>query len=75
MKKIIAPFIRIIFIIVKIIVAALFMVERLTFTMAIPLIWILTGKGVDEICDMSFIKWLEKNKIAPFFEKIGDKVL
>ena len=71
MKKIIAPFVRIIFIIVKIIVAALFMVERFTFILAIPLIWVLTGKGADDILDISFIKWLIENKIAPFFEKIG----
>lgn len=75
MKKLIAPFIRIIFLIVYIIGVALFIVEQITFTIAIPLIWILSGKGVDEICDMSFIEWLEKNKIAPFFEKIGDKVI
>lgn len=76
MKKIIAPFVRIIFIIVVIIVVALFVVERLTFTIAIPLIWVLTGKGVNDINDISFIEWLAKNKIAPFFEKIGvDKML
>ena len=76
MKKIIAPFVRIIFIIVKIIIAALFMVERLTFILAMPLIWVLTGKGANVINDISFIEWLAKNKIAPFFEKIGvDKML
>ena len=76
MKKIIAPFVRIIFIIVKIIVAALFMVERLTFILAMPLIWILIGKGANDILDISFIKWLVENKITPFLEKIGvDKVI
>ena len=76
MKKIIAPFIRIIFIIVKIIVATLFMVERLTFILAMPLIWVLTGKGANDILDISFIKWLIENKITPFLEKIGvDKVI
>ena len=76
MKKIIAPFVRIIFIIVKIIVAALFMVERLTFILAMPLIWVLIGKGANDILDISFIKWLVENKITPFLEKIGvDKVI
>lgn len=52
------------------------MVEQLTFTLAIPLIWVLTGKGVNDINDISFIEWLAKNKIASFFEKIGvDKVI
>ena len=76
MKKIIAPFVRIIFIIVKIIVAALFMVERLTFILAMPLIWVLIGKGANDILDISFIEWLVENKITPFLEKIGvDKVI
>ena len=76
MKNIIAPFVRIIFIIVKIIVAALFMVERLTFILAMPLIWVLTGKGTNDILDISFIKWLVENKITPFLEKIGvDKMI
>ena len=76
MKKIIAPFVRIIFIIVFIIVVALFMVEQLTFTMAKPLIWVLTGKGVNDIRDKSFVEWFAKNKIATFLEKIGvDKVI
>ena len=52
------------------------MVEQLTFTLAIPLIWVLTGKGVNDINDISFIKWLVENKITPFLEKIGvDKVI
>lgn len=74
MKKIIAPFVRIIFIIIFIIVVALFIVEQLiqlTLTIAIPLIWILTGKGVNDIWNISFVKWLVKNKITPFLEKIG----
>lgn len=76
MKKILSPFVRIIFIIVFIIVVALFIVEQLTFTMAIPLIWVLTGKGVNDIHDVSFVEWLAKNKLAPFLEKIGvDKML
>ena len=76
MKKIIAPFVRIIFIIVKIIVAALFMVERLTFILAMPLIWVSIGKGANDILDISFIEWLVENKITPFLEKIGvDKVI
>ena len=77
MKKIISIFVRIIFIIVFIIVGALFIVEQIiTFTIAIPLIWVLTGKGVNDINDISFIEWFAKNKIDPFFEKIGvDKML
>ena len=71
MKKIIAPFVRIIFIIVYIIVVALFIVEQLTFILAIPLIWVLTGKGANDILDISFIQWLVENKITPFLEKIG----
>lgn len=71
MKKIIAPFVRIIFIIIFIIVGTLFFVELLTLILAMPLIWILTGKGVYDILDISFIKWLAENKIAPFLEKIG----
>ena len=52
------------------------MVERLTFILAIPLIWVLTGKGANDILDISFIKWLVENKITPFLEKIGvDKVI
>lgn len=71
MKKILSPFVRIIFIIVFIIVGTLFFVELLTLILAMPLIWILTGKGVNDIWDISFIKWLAENKIAPFLEKIG----
>lgn len=76
MKKIISIFVRIIFIIVFIIVGTLFIVEQLTFTMAIPLIWVLTGKGVNDIRDISFVEWFVENKITPFLEKIGaDKML
>lgn len=76
MKKLIAPFVRIIFIIVYIIVVALFIVEQFTFIIATPLIWVLTGKGGNDINDISFIEWFATNKIDPFFEKIGvDKML
>lgn len=71
MKKIISIFVRIIFIIVFIIVGTLFFVELLTLILAMPLIWILTGKGVNDIWDISFIKWFVENKITPFLEKIG----
>ena len=71
MKKIIAPFIRIIFLITIVIGFLLFIAEQLILGISIPLIWILTGKGIDEISEISFIEWFVNNKVIPFFEKIG----
>lgn len=71
MKKLIAPFIRIIFLITIVIGFVLFIVEQLILYISIPLIWILTGKGKDEISEISFIEWFVNNKVIPFFEKIG----
>ena len=76
MKKVIFPFVRIIFLITSVILFVLFIAEQITLIIAIPLIWILTGKGVKDIYDISFITWLANNKIFPFFEKIGiDKII
>lgn len=76
MKKVIFPFIRLMFLITIIIVVILFIAEQLIIATLIPLIWISTGQGVDDVCGISFIKWLAKNKIFPLFEKIGiDKII
>ena len=54
----------------------LFIAEQLILGISLPLIWILTGKGIDEISDISFIIWLANNKVFPIFEKLGiDKIL
>ena len=76
MKKFLLPVIRFLFLIITIIGVMLFIVEQITLTMAVPLIWILTGKGMKDVYDISFITWLANNKVFPFFEKIGiDKII
>ena len=76
MKKVISPFVRIIFLITAVIGLMLFIAEQLILGISLPLIWILTGKGIDEISDISFIIWLSNNKVFPIFEKLGiDKIL
>ena len=76
MKKVISPFVRIIFLITAVIGLMLFIAEQLILGISLPLIWILTGKGIDEISDISFIIWLANNKVFPIFEKLGiDKIL
>lgn len=48
----------------------LFIVEQLILSAIMPIIWISTGQTVDDVCGISFIKWLAKNKVFPLFEKI-----
>lgn len=76
MKKVIFPFVRIIFLITVIIGFVLFIAEQLILCISILLIWILSGKSMDEIFEMSLIVWFANNKVIPFFEKIGiDKII
>lgn len=70
MKKFILPVIRVIFLIIIIIGVMLFIVEQLILAAIMPIIWISTGQTVDDVCGISFIKWLAKNKVFPLFEKI-----
>ena len=70
MKKFLLPVIRFLFLIITIIGVVLFIVEQLILSAIIPIIWISTGQTVDDVCGISFIKWLAKNKIFPLFEKI-----
>lgn len=70
MKKFLLPIIRFLFLIIIIIGVMLFIVEQLILSAIMPIIWISTGQTVDDVCGISFIKWLAKKKVFPLFEKI-----
>lgn len=70
MKKFLLPVIRFLFLIIIIIGVMLFIIEQLILSAIMPIIWISTGQTVDDVCGISFIKWLAKNKVFPLFGKI-----
>ena len=69
MKKLLSPFMRVMFLVIVVIGFALLIVEQLILYILIPFAWILFGKRANEIYKISFIIWLANNKVLPFFEK------
>lgn len=71
MKKLLSPFMRLMFLVIVVIGFALLIVEQIILYILIPFAWILFGKRPNELCKISFIIWLANNKVLPFFEKVG----
>ena len=69
MKKLLSPFMRVMFLVIVVIGFALLIVEQIILYILLPFAWILFGNRSNELCKMSFIIWFTSHKVWPFFEK------
>ena len=69
MKKLLSPFMRVMFLVIVVIGFALLIVEQIILYILIPFAWILFGNRSNELYKISFIRWCANNKVLPFFEK------